>query len=289
MRRYRFALLALLLPAGMLPAQQVVHRVKPGDTLYSISRNYGVPVELILEENGINDPRHLLVGKELQIPLTYVVSPGDTLYSIARRHGVDVEELRELNELSSNTIVIGQRLTLPREAMIDEGENVGSADVEGSEGSENEAASSAGSSTANDAPPSVFQQQVVAETMNRPLGFAEGGSWPVAGQRYAMEGKLPGVMIQGDFGDAVTSVSSGRVIYAGPHTSFGNVVFVQSSQGYIYVYGGNEEVVVSVGEEVAAGSPIGSLGRSPAEQRALLYFSVWKDNTFVSPEKAPRG
>jgi lipoprotein NlpD len=104
-----------------------------------------------------------------------------------------------------------------------------------------------------------------------------------------MEGKLPGVMIQGDFGDAVTSVSSGRVIYAGPHTSFGNVVFVQSSQGYIYVYGGNEQVVVSVGEEVAAGSPIGSLGRSPAEQRALLYFSVWKDNTFVSPEKAPRG
>jgi lipoprotein NlpD len=280
MRRYRCALLLLLLPASLLSAQQAVHRVEPGDTLYSIARNYGVPVELLLQENGIDDARHLLVGKELHIPLTYVVSPGDTLYSIARRYEVEVEELREVNELSSDTIVIGRRLTLPREARA-----AGVADA----GPSGEADEERPSGRVGPPPPTVFQQQVVAETMNRPLGFAEGGSWPVAGERYSMEGKLPGVMIQGDFGDAVTSVSSGRVIYAGPHTSFGNVVFVQSPQGYIYVYGGNEEVVVSVGEEVSAGSPIGSLGRSPAEQRALLYFSVWKDNSFVSPEKAPRG
>ena len=283
MRRYRFALvlLPLLIPTSLLSAQQAVHRVKAGDTLYSIARSYGVPVELILQENGIDDPRHLLVGKELQIPRTYVVSPGDTLYSIARRHKVEVEALREANELSSDTIVIGQRLTLPPGA-----ESPGS---EAGENPDQVAGESGVGESENAAPPTVFQQQVVAETMNRPLGFAEGGSWPVAGERYAMEGKLPGVMIQGDFGDAVTSVTSGRVIYAGPHTSFGNVVFVQSPQGYIYVYGGNEEVVVVVGEEVSAGSPIGSLGRSPAEQRALLYFSVWKDNSFVSPEKAPRG
>lgn len=289
MRRNRFALVVLLLPATLLSAQQVVHRVKPGDTLYSISRDYGVPVELILEENGIDDPRHLLVGKELQIPLTYVVSPGDTLYSIARRHGVEVERLRELNGLSSDTIVVGERLTLPQEAKVEEGGGVASRDGARSEASDENRDSSEVASTPTGAAPSVFQQQVVAETMNRPLGFAEGGSWPVAGERYAMEGKLPGVMIQGDFGDAVTSVTAGRVIYAGPHTSFGNVVFIQSPEGFIYVYGGNEEVVVSVGEEVAAGSPIGSLGRSPAEQRSLLYFSVWKDNSFVSPDKAPRG
>ncbi|MFW6337794.1 MAG: LysM peptidoglycan-binding domain-containing protein [Alkalispirochaetaceae bacterium] len=289
MRRYRFALLLVLIPAGILSAQQVVHRVKPGDTLYSIARSYGVPVERILEENGIDDPRYLLVGKELDIPLTYVVSPGDTLYSIARRYEVDVEKLRDLNELSSDTIVIGQRLTLPEEARHDDKRGVAAGDREDSGEGRERAGSSDGESSEDEAPPSVFRQQVVAETMNRPLGFTEGGSWPVAGERYAMEGKLPGVMIQGDFGDAVNSVSSGRVIYAGPHTSFGNVVFVQSAQGYIYVYGGNEEVVVSVGEEVSAGSPIGTLGRSPAEQRALLYFSVWKENSFVSPEKAPRG
>lgn len=276
MRRYCFVFVVLFFPAGFLTAQQAVHRVQPGDTLYSISRSYGVPVELILEENDLDDPRHLLVGKELQIPLSYVVSPGDTLYSIARRHEVEVDRLRELNDLSSDTIVVGQRLTLPRdvEREGDEVESSGSSEAESEE---------------RGAPPTVFQQQVVAETMNRPLGFSEGGSWPVAGRRYAMDGKLPGVMIQGDFGDAVTSVTTGRVIYAGPHTSFGNVVFVQSPQGYIYVYGGNEEVSVSVGEEVSAGTPIGSLGRSPAEQRALLYFSVWKDNNFVSPERAPRG
>ena len=294
MRRYLRAPLSCLLlvfPTALF-AQEAIHRVQSGDTIYSIARNYGVSVELILQENSIDDPRRLLVGEELQIPKTYVVAPGDTLYAIAQRYQVSPDALRQTNELASNTIVPGQRLSLPESARLRESgvPRAGESDTEESEESRDGDAVQVSAEGAEDgAPPRVFEEQVVAETMNRPLGFAEGGVWPVAGERYAMEGKLPGTIIQGDFGDPVTSVSSGRVIYAGPHTSFGNVVFIQSSEGYIYVYGGNEEVVVSVGDEVAAGSPIGRLGRSPAEQRALLYFSVWKENNFVSPDEAPRG
>lgn len=44
------------------------HQVKSGDTLYSISILYGVPVEAIRKANGIRSPRSLQVGQWLQIP-----------------------------------------------------------------------------------------------------------------------------------------------------------------------------------------------------------------------------
>ena len=40
----------------------------------------------------------------------YIVQKGDTLWSIANKYGITVDELKELNDLTSNTISIGQRL-----------------------------------------------------------------------------------------------------------------------------------------------------------------------------------
>ena len=113
--------------------------------------------------------------------------------------------------------------------------------------------------------------------------------WPVAGNRRTLDGKLPGVLIRADRGTTVHAISSGRVVYAGPHTTFGNVVFIQSSQDYIYVYGGQEAIGVEVGELIEAGAAIGTVGISPSEGTAALYFSVWRNDRFIDPESAPRG
>jgi lipoprotein NlpD len=103
-----------------------------------------------------------------------------------------------------------------------------------------------------------------------------------------LDGKLPGVSIHGSVGDDVLSVSSGRVIYAGPYTTFGRVVIVQSGGGYIYVYGGNRSLTVSVGDLVRPGTTIGELGEAPDGGKSRLYFSVWKNDRFVDPSRAPR-
>ena len=42
----------------------------------------------------------------------YIVKAGDTLYSIARKYGKTVDELKELNNLTSNTLMIGQQLII---------------------------------------------------------------------------------------------------------------------------------------------------------------------------------
>ena len=56
----------------------------------------------------------LSIGQKLLIPIgeetTYVVKSGDTLYSIAREFNTTVDKLKELNNLSNNTLSIGQIL-----------------------------------------------------------------------------------------------------------------------------------------------------------------------------------
>ena len=76
--------------------------VQKGDTLYSISKKYKVPLRGIIEENNLSAPYSLKVGQVLNFPVkkTYVVEKGDTLYSISKKHDVDVLTLSKLNDLS---------------------------------------------------------------------------------------------------------------------------------------------------------------------------------------------
>lgn len=48
----------------------------------------------------------------------YIVKKGDTLYSIARDNNLSVSELKKLNNLTSNTLSIGQRLKIKSDATI---------------------------------------------------------------------------------------------------------------------------------------------------------------------------
>lgn len=50
------------LPAG------VFHRVLPGQTLWRIARTYGIPLERIVEANGVSDPTRIAAGDMVWIP-----------------------------------------------------------------------------------------------------------------------------------------------------------------------------------------------------------------------------
>lgn len=78
----------------------VIHIVRPGDSVYSIAGRYGVPMSLLIANNGLLSPARLAVGQALviQIPReTYTVVMGDTVSSIARAHGMTRRELFRLN------------------------------------------------------------------------------------------------------------------------------------------------------------------------------------------------
>jgi len=98
------------------------YKVKSGDTLWSIARNFGVSVNELKEVNNLVS-NALSIGQLLYIPKEeteiveqkiYTVKSGDTLYGIAKKYNLDVNELKEINNLTSNNLSIGQKLIVSK-------------------------------------------------------------------------------------------------------------------------------------------------------------------------------
>lgn len=98
------------------------HTVASGDSLWSIARKYGVSVGDLQRWNSLSGSS-IRSGQKLKLAggskrvasaSTYKVRSGDTLWAIARRNGVSVADLKKWNRLRSNTVKVGQRLTVKR-------------------------------------------------------------------------------------------------------------------------------------------------------------------------------
>ena len=93
----------------------IIHYVSLGETLYSISQKYNIPLEDIKSKNGLKSDQ-ISLGMELKIEksaiIVYKVQSGDTLYSISRKFSVTVEEIKIWNNISDNSITIGQNIEI---------------------------------------------------------------------------------------------------------------------------------------------------------------------------------
>lgn len=96
------------------------HRVRRGDTVYLLAKEYGTTTGNILALNSqITDVRNIPIGSVITIPVPpknsfiYVVRPGDTLYKIAQHNGITVEDIMTYNYIESDyTVYPGQQLVI---------------------------------------------------------------------------------------------------------------------------------------------------------------------------------
>ena len=96
-------------PGGAVVAQ-------PGDTVYGLSRRYGVPMRAIIEANHLSAPYHLRVEQRVVLPAgqVHVVAGGENLHTIARRYGADPYALGRANGIGdAQTLYVGQSLHIP--------------------------------------------------------------------------------------------------------------------------------------------------------------------------------
>lgn len=91
-----------------------------GDDAYQIQNNWKKYAEAVVKAITEYAGYNYYPEKEG----IYVVKKGDTLYSIAQKYGVSLNDLKRLNKLDSNTISIGQILTIPGLIDIDDS-NIG--------------------------------------------------------------------------------------------------------------------------------------------------------------------
>lgn len=78
----------------------IIYSVKPGDTLYSIARQFGVTVAELERFNGLPDENLLTTGQDVLIPIsgtTHHVLSGESLYSIASHHGIPLDSVINAN------------------------------------------------------------------------------------------------------------------------------------------------------------------------------------------------
>lgn len=128
-------------PSVFARSQFQWHTVKKGETLSSIARQSGVRTATLASANGVSTKDKVQVGQQLMIPratvtpvpatrhaaptaaqastptststsTTYRVKQGDTLYSIARQFDTTVDTLKHLNHITSDVIVVGDKLTV---------------------------------------------------------------------------------------------------------------------------------------------------------------------------------
>jgi murein DD-endopeptidase MepM/ murein hydrolase activator NlpD len=259
--RYTLAGLIFVLLTFMTAADDF-HVLKTGETLYQLSRLYGVSVEEIKSANRIGDVTDIAAGTRLRIPGvtapggTYQVKPGDTLYSIARSHSMDINELLALNKLdSSHLLLVGEELTVSAGTVI---------------------------------PPQTEKEMLVETPQKDVEQDTDPYFWPHQGVRTVLDGKVMGKEISGSNGDPVVSVSSGKVIWVAPYHGYGKIVMVESPDKHIFAYGGNSDTLVNVGEFVRPGQKLGLLGSNGRESLPKVYFFVYKNGKPVDPDAAPR-
>src|SRR5919198_427043 len=126
---------AALLPAA--PALGAAHTVVPGETLWEIAQQNGLPASAVAAANGLSPEAHVVAGTTLTIPAagaapgaparatTAAAAPtatngglrvrwGDTLSAIAARNGVSLSRLAGANGLDpSPPLLAGATLRLP--------------------------------------------------------------------------------------------------------------------------------------------------------------------------------
>lgn len=107
------------------PDAGVSYIVQPGDTLLIIARSFGVTPDNIAIANNITNRNVLRVGQKLTIPgiteldaaiargSTHTVQSGETLSEIAAQFGTSVDAIKSANNLTSDTITVGQELIIP--------------------------------------------------------------------------------------------------------------------------------------------------------------------------------
>ncbi len=184
----------------------------------------------------------------------HTVVSGDTLFNISKRYGVSQSNILAWNNMSDNTVKLGQKLRVKAPG-----------------------STSTGTTTTGNTQP----------TSNTPSPTTVSGvNWvkPTQGSvitRFTSSNK--GVDISGNMGQPVVAAAAGKVVYSGSGLKgYGNLVIIQHNQTYLSAYAHNKTIVVKEGQTVKQGQKIAEMGNSDAD-RVKLHFEIRKQGQPVDP------
>lgn len=245
-----FFVLSMTLP---LTAQNAQHQVQQGETFYSISRRYGISVEELLRLNNMTDPRQLRTGQVIKISNVVPNDEGqldkDSEMVVTIQRGDTLFSLARRYRTTVEEIQKRNNITSPTGLRVGSQIIIQGVDPEKS--------------------PQNRQNQVSVSLSRLPLNIRPTPvNRPISGLLF----RAPG----GEF----RAVNEGTVVFRDVFSGLGNLLLIESPDGFIYGYAGWTGSPVQVGEKISQNSILGRLSRDPPG--SLLFFIYNKDGVLVA-------
>jgi murein DD-endopeptidase MepM/ murein hydrolase activator NlpD len=94
-----------------------------------------------------------------------------------------------------------------------------------------------------------------------------------------------GVDIAGDVGDPIAAAWDGKVVFAGEHEGYGNLVVLQHEGGWQSYYGHASKLTVQAGDEIRSGRKIAEVGSTGRSTGPHLHFEIRQGELAWNPEQ----
>lgn len=110
----------------LLDAQEKMHTVKTGESLYSIARTYSLTLNDLIKANPeLKSNTGVKIGQRLVIPTQgsttskvaaklHTVTKGETIYGLCKKYGVTLAEIKQWNKLTDLSVKVGQKLIVSK-------------------------------------------------------------------------------------------------------------------------------------------------------------------------------
>ncbi|MCF6180188.1 MAG: M23 family metallopeptidase [Geopsychrobacter sp.] len=237
--------------------QGVYHRVKPGQTLYRISKTYKVNEAYLARINGITDPAQLRVGARIYIPGAVSVK-----YVPATVPHQSAKSTKPASIRVAPVVVKSSRSSRKSQATSRQ---------------------------------KISHKRTLAPVKRATKTHKTNGKlaiklrWPLRGKilrTFAAASKSggKGLEIAAREGSRVSAAAAGKVIYSGDGVAgYGHLMILQHENDIFTVYGFNSKNFVKQGQFVSQGERIASSGHPPSGGVGRLHFEVRVGKKAIDP------
>ena len=219
--------------------------VQKGDTLYSLSRKYEIPVNDLAVMNKLSSPFTLSVGQKIKVP---------------KLNNVKTASVSEIKNESGKAV--GTKITPAQKS--DNSTTVASKEKISSD-------------------PQKQLPKMVARSGSKFSWPVRGKILSAYGAKN--NGLFnDGINISAPIGTAVKAAENGVVAYAGNEVKgMGNLIIIQHSDGWMTIYAHLDSMSVKRGTRVTVGNQIGRVGKTGKVDEPQLHFEIRKGTKAYNP------
>ncbi|MCH5585154.1 peptidoglycan DD-metalloendopeptidase family protein [Shimazuella sp. AN120528] len=256
---------------------KITYEVNKGDSLYAIGLRYGVSYQELAQLNNIANPNKLKAGTKLKIPLAvkeYTSKGGEMVYQLCQRNRMSLQLFFKLNPKVNllNPLDAGQKVFIVEKEKVPVPQP-----------------------TPKEPKIKTKHKVVVVSKRDKVSVGSFQFQWPVSGMITSNFGWRHGRMHKGlDIWSSKKSKQpigvslSGKVIQAGYHGGYGNMVMIDHGGGWVTLYAHLSRISVSIGEYLETGQRLGFMGETGNATGYHLHFEVHKNGEVINPLRVLR-